>query len=42
VLRAIGPLGRYEPLDLPGRRLDVDTTRLPVDLDAIVDFVNGG
>jgi predicted kinase len=42
VLRAIGPLGRYEPLDLPGRLLDVDTTRLPVDLEAIVDFVNEG
>jgi predicted kinase len=42
VLRVIGPLAAYEPLDLPGRRLEVDTTRLPVDVDAIVEFVNGG
>ena len=42
MLRVLGPLPRYEPLDLPGRRLDVDTTHLPVDLPAIVDFVNQG
>jgi predicted kinase len=42
VLRAIGPLGAYDPLDLPGRRLDIDTTRLPIDVTAIVEFVNRG
>ena len=42
VLRAIGPLPRYEPLDLPGPRLDVDTTKLPVDLAPMIDFVNQG
>ena len=42
MLRVLGPLPRYVPLDLPGRRLDVDTTKLPVDLDAIVALVNGG
>ena len=40
VQRVLGPLGRYEPLDLPGRRIDVDTTTLPVDVAAIVDAVN--
>lgn len=42
VQKVLGPLPAYEPLDLPGRRLEVDTTRLPVDLDAIVSFVNQG
>lgn len=42
VLRVIGPLPPYRPLDLPGRRLEVDTTRVPIDVAAIVDFVNQG
>ena len=42
ILQVIGPLGRYEPLAIPARRLDVDTTRLPVDIEAITSFVNQG
>ena len=42
VLRFLGPLEPYESLDLPGRRLEVNTTKLPVDVDAVVAFVNEG
>ena len=42
VQRVLGPLPAYEPLDLPGRRIDVDTTRVPVDVAAVIAFVNGG
>jgi predicted kinase len=42
VLRELGPLPDYEPLDLPGPLLEVETTRLPLDVDPIVEFVNQG
>ena len=45
VLEELPPLPPYEPLDLPGVRIDVDTTTLPVDLGpilAVVGAVNEG
>ena len=42
VLPELSPLPPYVPLDLPGVRLEIDTTDLPVDTTAIVAAVNGG
>ena len=42
VLHELPPMPPYVPLDLPGTRLDVDTTTLPVDLGPIIAAVNQG